>query len=108
MGIGDEMSEFFNKLTPAELERLALLGEELGEVQQAIGKIIRHGYDEHAPGIFNTNNRLDLTRELGDLMAAIEIMIDIGDIKNSELSLYTDAKLRKVFKFMHHNSERQS
>jgi hypothetical protein len=38
--------EYFNSLTPAELERLSLLLEELGEAQQAIGKILRHGYKE--------------------------------------------------------------
>ena len=35
----------FNKLSAAEAERLALLLEELGEAQQAIGKILRHGYE---------------------------------------------------------------
>lgn len=35
--------EHFNQLSPAEAERLALLSEELGEAQQAIGKILRHG-----------------------------------------------------------------
>lgn len=35
------MADHFNGLTPAEAERLALLLEELGEAQQAIGKILR-------------------------------------------------------------------
>ena len=39
----------FNQLTPAEAERLALLLEELGEAQQAIGKILRHGYASTHP-----------------------------------------------------------
>ena len=34
----------FNQLTPAETERLAILAEECGEVIQAVGKILRHGY----------------------------------------------------------------
>lgn len=38
------MDEPFNDLSNAELERLALLLEELGEAQQVIGKILRHGY----------------------------------------------------------------
>lgn len=41
--------QHFNGLTPAEAERLALLSEELGEAQQAIGKILRHGYDSSNP-----------------------------------------------------------
>lgn len=39
----------FNGLSPAETERLALLSEEMGEVQQAIGKILRHGYESIHP-----------------------------------------------------------
>ena len=33
----------FNRLSPAEYERLAILAEEMGEAQQALGKIMRHG-----------------------------------------------------------------
>ena len=36
-------------LTLSRLERLALLLEELGEAQQVIGKILRHGYDSRHP-----------------------------------------------------------
>ena len=36
--------EHFNGLTPAEAKRLALLAEECGEVLQAIGKVLRHGF----------------------------------------------------------------
>ena len=38
------MSSHFNKLTPAQAERLAILIEECGEVIQAATKILRHGY----------------------------------------------------------------
>lgn len=38
------MSQPFNQLTNAQAERLHILLEELGEAQQAIGKILRHGY----------------------------------------------------------------
>ena len=41
--------EHFNKLTPAEAERLAMLAEECGEVVQIVGKILRHGYDSQHP-----------------------------------------------------------
>ena len=36
-------------LAPDELERLAFLAEECGEIVQAIGKIQRHGYDNTNP-----------------------------------------------------------
>jgi hypothetical protein len=44
-----EMEENFNKLTPAETERLAWLIEECGEVVKAGSKILRHGYYSYDP-----------------------------------------------------------
>ena len=43
------MTEHFNKLTPAEDERLAMLAEECAEVIQIVSKIQRHGYDSWHP-----------------------------------------------------------
>jgi hypothetical protein len=57
------MPEYFNKLNPAEAERLSLLLEECGEVLQIIGKIQRHGY--------GSSNRSLLEKELGHIMHAI-------------------------------------
>src|SRR5579872_899269 len=37
------------RLTPAQIERLALLAEECGEVMQAVSKILRHGYESRNP-----------------------------------------------------------
>ncbi len=63
----------FNGLSPAEAERLAYLLEELGEVQQVIGKILRHGYASSHPDGGPTNREL-LAAELGDVIAAICLM----------------------------------
>jgi hypothetical protein len=54
--------DHFNRLTPAEAERLALLLEELGEAQQIIGKILRHGYESYHPDDPETTNRTLLAR----------------------------------------------
>lgn len=70
-----DLRPFSNELTRAQLERLAILSEELGEAQQCIGKILRHGYDSHNP-VVNTGmtNRRELERELGDIaLAGIEM-----------------------------------
>ena len=45
----------FNQLSDAQLERLYILSEELGEAQQAVGKILRHGYDSKHPETGITN-----------------------------------------------------
>lgn len=94
------MSKNFNQLTHAESERLALLLEELGEAQQAIGKILRHGYESRHPdgGI---TNRVSLERELGDVLAAIYLMAR-QDISASALLDHRQAKLLKVGKYLHH------
>lgn len=63
--------EHFNRLTPAEAERLALLAEECGEVIQAIGKVLRHGFESTHPDGGPTN-RESLERECGDVYHARE------------------------------------
>ncbi len=67
------MEEHFDKLTPAEHERLALLSEEMGEAIQIIGKIMRHGYNSRHPDGGPTNRTL-LQEELGDAAHAVNLM----------------------------------
>lgn len=93
----------FNKLTVGEAERLALLLEELGEAQQAIGKILRHGYSSHHPDRTAITNRFELEKELGDVLAAIQIMQDAEDIFGGNLGHQKAKKLTKVWEYMHHN-----
>lgn len=93
----------FNGLTPAEAERLALLLEECGEVIQIIGKTLRHGYesanpyDEHA-----VTNRQYLQNELGDVQAAIKLMIDSNDILEDNIIRATQDKTKRMQRWLHH------
>lgn len=94
------MSDHFNKLSPAEAERLAYLMEECAEVQQCIGKILRHGYDSynpHAPE--KGNNRQQLIQELRDLAGAIARMEKANDLGSGALSY---ANPDKGATYMHH------
>ncbi len=100
----------FNGLTDAQAERLALLLEELGEAQQAIGKILRHGYDSYNPDVFagttcGPSNRMALARELGDVEAAIRMLTDAGDMDAEQISMRVYEKARKVRKYLHHQPE---
>lgn len=94
----------FNQLTPAELERLALLSEELGEAQQAIGKIMRHGYRSfHPDRPEGPTNRDTLERELGDVLAAMILLGLAGDIDTSRARLvHAQEKLKRVRQYTHH------
>lgn len=91
----------FNNLDPAEAERLALLLEELGEAQQAIGKILRHGYEScHPDG--GPTNRETLERELGDVRAAEAMLLEAGDLNSAQVQLCSRQKQEKVKRYLHH------
>ena len=91
----------FNRLSPAETERLALLSKELGEAQQAIGKILRHGYESRHPDGGPTN-RETLERELGDVQFAMGFLSAEGDVKPLKIQKYAQTKALSVIKYLHH------
>ena len=95
----------FNNLSPAEAERLALLLEELGEVQQIIGKILRHGYEStHPKG--GMTNREKLEKELGDVHARIRLMWNAGDVHQVTILEYSDEKYERRA-YLHHQPPEQ-
>lgn len=93
----------FNKLTPAEAERLAMLAEECGEVIQIVGKILRHGYDSYHPANPRLTNRDLLANELRDVNAILHSM---GKSELSDYSVqdYLEVWERKL-KFTHHQEK---
>ena len=95
--------QHFNGLMPGELERLAYLNEELHEVGQIIGKILRHGYESYNPTVNEwprTTNRQLLERELGDVMRAVAMLTKNGDV--NEDSILKVAEKGPPSKYMHH------
>lgn len=98
---------FTTGLAPAETERLALLMEECAEVQHVIGKILRHGYQSYNPNDeHRTPNRQLLEKELGDLRAAMQLMIREDDISLAAIGrAYTDKTMR-LAQYLHHQSAR--
>ena len=95
----------FNGLTPAEAERLALLAEECGELVQAIGKVLRHGYESRNPHASPTSptNRQSVEREVGDVYTAIRLMFNMGDITRTGCARAEEAKQESLSKYLHHN-----
>lgn len=91
-------------MTPAEYERIAVLLEELGEAQQVIGKILRHGYETTNPLEENgKTNREKLEMELGDIVCAMGLMVQNEDISDEEIEKRAYSKVPKLNKWMHHN-----
>lgn len=93
--------EHFNQLLPAEAERLAILLEELGEAQQAIGKILRHGYESRHPD-GGEINRETLERELGDVHHAMIRLCENKDLREEAIHEWAHKKSIKIEKYLHH------
>lgn len=99
------MSEFPG-LSPAEIERLAILLEESAEVIQVAGKILRFGYESKNPLVFQEKtNRELLENELGDLRGIQNLMVRAGDIDQSRIDVFALLKEAKIPQWSHHQSE---
>lgn len=90
-------------LTAAEIERLALLAEECGEVAQAVGKILRHGWESQSP-FRGLRNRVGLERELGHVRAAMELMHAAGDVHMGKICSWREKKKATVGRWLHHQT----
>lgn len=91
-----------NRLTPAELERLAVLAEECAEVIQIVNKIIRHGYDSYWPEPDDTN-RKRLEEELGDLQLAVSLLQSNDDVSLEAIAERAYKKIDKLAKWTYYN-----
>lgn len=89
--------------SPAELERLAKLAEECGEVIQVIGKIITHGYESRHPDGGPTNREL-LAKEIGDIRAAVHLMVLNGDVLAYDILMQRISKGHTITRFMSHQT----
>jgi NTP pyrophosphatase (non-canonical NTP hydrolase) len=94
---------FTNELTDAEAERLAVLLEEMGEAQQCIGKILRHGYESYNP-VTRTDrtNRRELEQELGDVTFAIQQLANARDVSKLGIEMRVTDKAAKIKPYLHH------
>ena len=98
----------FNKLTDAQIELLALLSEECGEVVKAIGKIMRHGYESMNPrNRSGPTNRTSLEREVGDVLASVSLLEQAGDVDPKAIARAQKRKARKVTRYLHHQGPRK-
>jgi NTP pyrophosphatase (non-canonical NTP hydrolase) len=96
------VTEPFNRLTPAEAERLAMLAEECGEVVQAVTKILRHGYASYHPDRPDgRDNRQDLFKEVSDVFGVLSLMKYAGDIQYPNDLTVRVARQRKL-RYAHH------
>ena len=78
-----------------EKEVMDILQEECAEVIQAVSKISRFGLDNFKPGKPKTN-REHLEEELGDLQCMINILLELGIVREYALQRAELAKYDKL------------
>jgi NTP pyrophosphatase (non-canonical NTP hydrolase) len=93
----------FNKLSNAELERLAVLAEECGEVIQIVNKTIRHGFDNSHEKYGNKTCRELLEQEIADLFVIIELMLREEDINDDRVYSCKTLKKNKINRSLRYN-----
>jgi NTP pyrophosphatase (non-canonical NTP hydrolase) len=81
-----------------EREVMNILSEECAEVIQAISKCHRFGLDNFKPGKPKTNCE-HLEEEIGDLLAMIDILIDMQVVDMPALNRAKLAKIEKLKKW---------
>jgi len=97
-----ETEKHFNRLNPAQAERIAMLMEEAGEIVQACGKVLRHGYESHNPNdAQSSSNRHHLHKEIRDIEAIIEMMRSAHDLSGVQPATVTET-IRKKMRYTHH------
>ena len=92
---------FSNELSQVEAEWLAILMEECAEVQQAVGKILRHGWESRHPEGGPTN-RVLLEKELGHVLYALEMCVEAQDLDYNSISLSRENKAMTIAQYLHH------
>ena len=76
-------------------EALLILSEECAEVVQAISKCQRFGIDNYKPGK-PKSNREHLETEIGDLVAMIVILEELGVIDHDRIHQHSIEKRNKL------------
>lgn len=98
-------SAFFHKLSPAELERLAILAEEASELAAMAMKIVRHGYESYNPDEPDAgSNRLQLMREYEQVVGTWNAMAQAGDVQSVWPGSADAAWLAKL-RYTHHQGK---
>lgn len=97
----------YNGLTDKQEELIFMLMEECGEVIQACGKLLRHGPTETHPAGHKGTNKVELSRELGDLMGVVQAMRKMRQplVYDHVIEDYADKKMDKARPYLHHYQE---
>lgn len=95
------MAQFAN-LAPHEHEILCCAAEEAGEIVQIVMKAMRHGIDSKHPQPYSELNRVEIAKEIGQLIAISEMMVQLGVVSQSEITFGKNRKWEKIGQYLHH------
>ena len=91
-------------------EYLALVAmEECAEIQQALSKAIRFGFDDHYPSRPDETNEEQLLTEFYQLTAMIEELhkqVIISGFTQEKIKQVKQDKIEKVYKYMDYSAEK--
>ena len=91
-----------NGLSDAQAERLDVLAEELAEAIVEISKVKRHGYQSSNPlSAGSATNKQNLEIELGNVVRAVNRLVEAGDLANWAITQAADAKYAEGNRWMH-------
>lgn len=83
---------------------LACMGEECGEIQQAVGKSHRFGLLDTNPNTKNTN-WVELRKEIHDLIAVYEMLCNEFDRVETLDRRLIETKKKRVLKYMKYSEQ---
>lgn len=93
----------YSQLSDEEIERLAKLTEECGEISQMVGKALVHGWESvHPRKPEDGTNRERLEKEIGGLLCIVDLMTSRGDLSYDRIYTASDKKRREIGKYLHH------
>lgn len=92
----------FADLTPVEHEMISCAAEEAAEIAMIVCKSLRHGIDSCHPDPGSKPNRFEIAREIGQLIAVMQIMCDVGVIHPNDVEFGRLEKFAKIGKYLHH------
>lgn len=99
------MKKFDNGLKDIDIEMLALLSEECGEIIQAVGKILRHGYNSYNPLLPSEkriSNKGQLEKEIAHLDVAVLMLQNHKRIDRREIQSEMNTKRVTINNWLHH------
>lgn len=96
------MTTHFAKLAPYEHEILSCCAEEAGEIVQIVMKAMRHGIDSKHPDPHSEPNRVEIAKEIGQLLAVADMMVQLGVISQTEVNFAKNRKWDRIGQYLHH------